>query len=300
MAETALIVNEKPGRRRRRPASTTARRGDRKGNVPRVLFVAFLLVLTLFPLYYLIVTSLKSSGESKTNLFLPPLRGVHFENWSRVVPEVAQPALNSTVIVVGAVAILLAIMAPCAYAFTWHRFPGKERLFTVAIVTMMLPSILTLVPQFILVKNLGLLNSKWAVILPCVAGSVGLSLYLLRAFFSALPDDLVEAARMDGASEMRILIQIILPLTGPALITVAVLTAAAVWNQYLWPLITLTDPAERVASVAATFFASNPYTASSVPVLMSAYLISSLPLLIIMGVLLKYFMSGATQGALKG
>lgn len=273
---------------------------DKKGNVPRVVFVFILLALTLFPLYYLVMTSLKTQGEALANPFLPPLTGLQFGNWLAVVEEVAQPALNSTIIAFGTVAGLLLIMTPCAYAFTWHRFPGKERLFTFAIITMMLPSILTFVPLYVLIRDLGLMDTKLAVILPAIAGSIGLSLFLLRAFFSALPNDLIEAARTDGATEIQILLRIVVPLSAPALITVAVLTVAGVWNQFLWPLVTLTTKTERVASVAATYFSGNPYFNSSIPLLMSAYVVSSVPLIVIMAVLLKYFMAGATQGALKG
>lgn len=273
---------------------------DLRGWWWRVAVTLSLLLMTLFPVYFLVVTSLKSKGEYSVNLMLPPLRGVMFENWLKVLPTLIQPTWNSTVIAVGSALLLLIIMTPCAYVFVWHRFPGKERLFAIAIATLLMPSVLTFVPLYIQVRDLGLLNTKWAMILPTIAGGVAVSLFLLRAFFSALPADLVEAARIDGASEIQILGRIIIPLATPGLITVAVLIISNAWNQYLWPLVALTAKSERVATVAAVFWSSDPFTNTSVPVLMSAYLLSSLPLIIILAILLKYFMAGSLGGALKG
>ena len=273
---------------------------DRRGRFARIGVSAALLAAKLFPLYYLVMSSLKSQGEFTVNQLLPPSRGVHFENWTAVWPSLAQPAVNSTVISLGTTALLLLIMAPCAYVFTWHRFPGKEKLYTFAITTMMLPSVLTFVPLYVQIRDLGLMDTKWAVILPGVAGNIGVSLFLLRAFFTALPSDLVEAARMDGAAERQILSRIILPLSVPGVMTVAVLTIAGMWNQFLWPLVTLTSSGERVANVAAAYFSSDPLAQQSPTLLMSGYLMSAVPLILMLGLLLKYFMAGAAEGSLKG
>ena len=270
------------------------------GQLIRIAVVVVLLAGALFPLYFLVVTSFKTEDEFGSNYFLPPLHGIQWDNWLKVIPTVMQPAANSTSIVFWTAGLVLLVVTPAAYAFSWHRFPGKERLFTVAIVIMMLPSVLTFVPQFILVKDLGLLDTQPAVILPFVAGNIGLGLYLLRTFFQALPVELVEAARIDGASELQVLARVVLPLSVPSLITVAVLVIVNAWNNFLWPLVTLPSESNRVASVAATFFSGNPQFGNDFPLLMAAYLVSSLPLIVIIGGLLRYFMAGATAGAVKG
>lgn len=270
------------------------------GQVVRIAIVSALLVGTLFPLYFLMITSVKSVPDFGKNYFLPPLQGIQWQNWLQVIPSTIQPAENSTSIALWTAGLVLLVVTPAAYAFSWHRFPGKEFLFTTAIVIMMLPSVLTFVPQFILVKNLGLLDTQPAVILPFVAGNIGLGLFLLRTFFKALPVELVEAARIDGASELQVLGRIILPLSVPSLITVAVLVVVGAWNNFLWPLVTLPSESNRVASVAATFFAGNPQFGTNFPLLMAAYVVSSLPLIVILGGLLRYFMAGATAGAVKG
>lgn len=262
-----------------------------------------LIAINLFGLYFLLVTSLKSVGEFARNYWLPPLHGIDWSNWTAVIPDVWRPDLNSASIVFWTVIGLLVVTTPAAYAFTWHRFPGKERLFTIAIVTILLPPILTFVPQFVLIKNLGLLDTQPAVILVYIATNSGIAIFLLRAFFRAIPVDLIEAARLDGASEMQSLFRVVLPLTVPALITVSVLTIVNVWNDFLWPLVVLPSATSRTAAVAVTFFDQpDALTRGTLnfPLLMAAYLLSSVPLIIIVGSLLKYFMRGATQsGALK-
>ena len=271
-----------------------------RGQAVRISIVFVLLTGALFPLYFLVITSLKTVVEFGENYFLPPLHGFQWDNWVSVLPGVLRPAANSTSIVLWTAGLVLLVVTPAAYVFSWHRFPGKERLFTATIVIMMLPSVLTFVPQFILVKDLGLLDTQPAVILPFVAGNIGMGLFLLRIFFQALPVELVEAARIDGASEMQVLGRIILPLSVPSLITVAVLVIVGAWNNFLWPLVTLPSQSNRVASVAATFFAGDPQYGNDLPRLMAAYVVSSLPLILILSGLLRYFMAGATAGAVKG
>lgn len=272
---------------------------SRVGSMVGALVVAVLIALNLFGLYFLIVTSMKSRFEYASNYFLPPLQGIEWSNFAKVLPIVAPSSWNSVMLAFWTVLVLLVVVTPATYVFTWHKFPGKEKLYSLAIVTIMIPSVLTFVPQFVLVNQLGLLDSQPAFVLPIVASSIGLGLFLLRAFFRALPVELIEAARIDGASEMGILIRVVIPLTVPALVTISVLTISSVWNSYLWPLLTLPSQQNWPAAVAVTFFSSDPIIGGSFPLLMAAYLVSSLPLIVILGSLLRYFMAGATQGGVK-
>ncbi len=273
---------------------------DRKGNWWRVAVVAFLVLLSLFPLYFLVSTSLKTHGETLLAPLAPPMNGLHFENWATVFPEVARAMWNSTVICAITTVLVVVFVTPAAYVFCWHRFPGKQFFYAWAVTMISMPAILTFVPQFILIKNLGLLNDRWGMILIYTAGGMAMSLMLLRSFLTSIPNEMIESARIDGASELRILAQIVAPLAGPSLITVAVMNFSGVWNAFMLPLVLLSKETERVATVAATFYGANPYFQQNVPLMMSAYLVSSAPLIITMAFLLRYFMAGATQGALKG
>lgn len=273
---------------------------DRKGNWWRVTIVAILVLLSLFPLYFLVATSLKTHGETLLSPLAPPMSGFHFENWATVLPDVAQAMWNSTVICVITTVLILVIVTPAAYVFCWHRFPGKQFLFAWAVTMISMPAILTFVPQFVMVKQMGLLNNRWGMILLYTAGGMAMSLMLLRNFLQTVPTEMIESARIDGASEIRILGQIVMPLAVPSLVTVAVMNFSGVWNAFMLPLVLLSKETERVATVAATFYGANPYFQQNVPLMMSAYLVSSAPLIITMAFLLRYFMAGATQGALKG
>ncbi|WP_375386270.1 carbohydrate ABC transporter permease [uncultured Microbacterium sp.] len=266
----------------------------------KIAIVFALLALALFPLYFMFVTSLKSKEDYTYNYFLPPLQGIQWGNWARVIPGVIAPIGNSAIVAGGAVLVVLLCAIPAAYVFAWHRFPGKERIYAATIVTIMFPAIIILVPQFVLVKEMGLLDTLPGAYLPIAAANIGVAVFLLRSFFVALPLELIEAARIDGASEMTILRRIVLPLSVPAVITVCVFVVVAAWNNFLWPLVVLPSAANRTASVAATFFAGDPTYGSSLPILMAAYMVVSLPLMLILAGLLRYFMAGQLQGAVKG
>lgn len=266
----------------------------------RGLVVFTLLGMSLFPLYFMVVTSLKSPSEFASNYFLPPLQGLEWSNWERVIPSVIQPVWNSTIVSVASVLVVLIAALPAAYVFAWHRFPGRERIYAITVATVMFPAIIILVPQFVLVKELGLLDSYPAAYLPIAAANVGVAVFLLRAFFRGIPHDLIEAARIDGATEMQILRRIVLPLSVPAIMTVCVFVLVAAWNNFLWPLVALPSEANRVASVAVTFFAGDPMFGNQLPVLIAAYLVASLPLMMMLAGLLRYFMAGQLQGAVKG
>lgn len=277
---------------------TKAKRVSASG--ARLVIVFALLAMALFPLYFMIITSLKSQAEYNENYFLPPLQGLEWSNWARVAPGVMQPIANSLIVSLASVAVVVAVALPAAYVYAWHRFPGRERIYAVTVVTVMFPAIIVLVPQFVLVKELGLLDTHAGAYLPIATTNIGVAVFLLRAFFRSIPHDLIEAARIDGASEIRILGSIVIPLSVPAIITVCVFVLVAAWNSFLWPLIVLPSEANRVASVAVTFFAGDPVFGSSLPVLVAAYLVASLPLMVMLAGLLRYFMAGQLQGAVKG
>lgn len=271
---------------------------ERAGAFSRFVVLLLLAVGTLFPLYFLIVTAFKSSTEFAGNYFLPPARPT-FDNVQAGLEVVGQFSLNSIQVTLITTAILLFVVVPAVYAFTWLKFPGASAIYTIAITTLLMPAVLTFVPQYILTRQLGLLNNQWGVILPFVATGIGLSVYLLRSFFEALPFDIIEAARIDGASELQILRRVVIPLAVPSLVTVAVVSIVAAWNAFLWPLVVISSESKRLISVAVTFLAGSN-DLPDVPALMGGYLAASLPLIVILTVLLRYFVRGLTEGAVKG
>ena len=264
----------------------------------RLAVLALICLGSLFPLYFLVVTAFKSTSEFDRNYFLPP-RTLYVDNLVAGLDIVGRFALNSVFIALMTAAIVLFVVIPAVYAFTWLRFPGKERIYAIAVSTLLVPAVLTFVPQYVLTRQLGLLDSSWGVILPFVATAIGLAVFLLRSFFSALPDQLIEAARVDGAHDLQILGSIVLPLTIPSVVTIAVVTIVTAWNAFLWPLVAITSESKRTISVAVTFLAGSG-NFPDVTTLMGGYLAASLPLILIMSVLLRFFIRGVMEGAVKG
>ena len=270
---------------------------DRKGNWWRVAVVAFLVLLSLFPLYFLVSTSLKTHGETLLAPLAPPMNGLHFENWATVFPEVARAMWNSTVICAITTVLVVVFVTPAAYVFCWHRFPGKQFFYAWAVTMISMPAILTFVPQFILIKNLGLLNDRWGMILIYTAGGMAMSLMLLRSFLTSIPNEMIESARIDGASELRILAQIVAPLAGPSLITVAVMNFSGVWNAFMLPLLVLIDKAQYTLPLGVNDI-STAYSTDYARVLAYTTL-SMIPALIFYAFAERQIIGGLTAGAVK-
>jgi multiple sugar transport system permease protein/raffinose/stachyose/melibiose transport system permease protein len=162
---------------------------------------------------------------------------------------------------------------------------------------MMLPYVLTLVPQFILIKNFGLLDTRWALILPYISGGVVFAIFVLRSFFSTLPQELFEAAYIDGASELQVFWRLALPLIRPAVGTVAILQILGTWNDYIWPSVVLLSDQLFTMPIGLVAFQGH-HTTEWGP-LMAGYTLASLPLVILFALTTRTFIEGLTQGGLK-
>ncbi|MFT4123330.1 MAG: carbohydrate ABC transporter permease [Microbacteriaceae bacterium] len=265
----------------------------------RNLILIVMLLGALFPLYFLLVTSLKTQGGFQTDYFGLPIGDLELGNLVLAWGQVA-PYLWNSFKIAGATALLvLLVVVPAAYVFSWHRFPGKERIFALMLSSLMVPAVLTIIPSYVLTRQLHLLDNAWGVIIPGVAGNVAVSVYLLRTFFQAQPVDLIEAARIDGASESRVLRSVVLPLAVPSMTTVAVLVFTGMWNGYLWPLTIISTTSKQVAAVEVTQLSGDPLL-STTPALMAGYVIVMIPLLLVFAFLLRFFVRGVTAGAVKG
>jgi ABC-type glycerol-3-phosphate transport system permease component len=213
--------------------------------------------------------------------------------------EVLRPyMLNSLV-----VSLLTAIGVCClgsstAYILARYRFMGSKAVFMVFLATMMVPGVLTLVPSFLLVKELGLLNTYWAMILPYMAAGQVFAIFVFKSFFEGLPEDLFESARIDGAGHLGIYFNIVLPLAKPAFSIVIIMNVLGTWNNFLWPFITNTDGSHHVIA-SGLFVMARSVNAENYSTMFSAYAISSIPLLILFVYATKPFIRGVTQGALK-
>ena len=205
--------------------------------------------------------------------------------------------LNSSLVAVITVLLGLFFDALAGFAFAKYRFPGRNGLFVIVLATLMIPSQITLIPSYIILSKLGLVNTLTGIIISAVVSAFGI--FLMRQYIrDAIPDELIEAARIDGHSEISIFFRIILPLARPALGALAIFRFLASWNNYLWPLIVLNDPAKFTLPVGIAML-QGAYGTPIWGLQMAGALLATLPVLILFLFFQRYFISGISLGAVK-
>jgi multiple sugar transport system permease protein len=207
-----------------------------------------------------------------------------------------QAFANSAIVAVLTTLGNLAFCSLLGYALAKLRFPGKRALFLVVLGTLMVPSMVTFVPQFVMVSNLGLVNSYGGLILPFLATPFGV--FLMRQYLLSIPDELIEAARVDGAGELRIFARIVLPLCGPALATLTILTFLSSWNNFLWPLVVATTEDKYTLPVALALYSVGQNRIDFGLVLAGAVAVL-LPVVIVFVLLQRHFLRGIATTGLK-
>lgn len=264
--------------------------------IPNIVVLSVLAAMTLYPLAFMAITSFKSLDQYNAQFWLPtwPL---HLENYTSAWAAIAPYMLNSIIVTAASTVGVVALSVFTAYAFARFDFPGREFFYYLVIFLLMVPAVLTLVPSFLLVKSLGLMDTRWALILPYIAGGQVLAIFIMRSFFAGLPEELFEAARIDGAGELRVLWHIGIPLTKPILITIALLQILSSWNDYLWPFLVIQSNSLKTLVVGLVTFQGRFFTDWGP--LMAGYTLASLPLLILFFLGMRAFMEGLTQGGLK-
>lgn len=212
---------------------------------------------------------------------------------------VLRPYMRNTCWVVGCVAAGVFVLGTAA-AFVLSRFsfPGRRLVFYYFLSTMMFPSVLTLVPSFLLIKRLGLLNSYSALILPMVAGGQVFAIFVFKSFFDGLSQDLFDAAKIDGAGLFGSYWHLLLPLSQPVIAVVMIMNILSTWNSFLWPFIVNTDPRYHIVA-SGLYIMSASESASNPGVLFAAYVITSIPLLVLFACATRPFLQGMTSGAFK-
>ncbi|HZD10549.1 MAG TPA: carbohydrate ABC transporter permease [Candidatus Binatia bacterium] len=292
-----IELDAKRGKKRQAPGSFWRPRHVHGARSYLVLLLFALIFLT--PFYWMVATALKSEVQ----LFALPPAWVPsppiFENFARVFQEVpfGRFVVNSAILVFWNVIGQLISTTLIAYGFARLRFPGRSVLFLILLGTLMVPDQVTLVPQFILFAKLGWVNTFLPLILPAFTGSPFL-IFLMRQYMMTIPLDLDEAATIDGASRLQILRYIIVPLCSPALVLVAVFTFTWVWNDFMGPLIYLTDPAKFTVSLGLGFFHGARET--SWHLLMAASLMSMIPPVVLFLIAQRRLLGGLAAAGLKG
>ncbi len=272
-----------------------------RNNLPGLALRLVLLagaIWALFPFVWMVFTSLKSYIEaSAAQTFLPThwLFSNYILAWNQV-GIFPRYFANSIFIATSTVLGVLFTSALAAYAFARMEFPGRNVLFIILLATMMVPFEVTLVPNFIVVSDLGWINRYEALIIPWMGSAF--SVFLLRQFFRSIPQDLYDAAVMDGASNLRFLLSIVLPLSRPALITSALFTFLGSWNALMWPLLVTNSPEMRPIQVGIAAFITNAGT--QVQLLLAAVTISVVPVILLYLVLQRWFIEGIATVGIRG
>jgi multiple sugar transport system permease protein len=253
--------------------------------------------LSLVPLLWMLSASFMATGEAST--FPPALLPhhptlAHYEDlFGRLA--LGRYALNSAFVAVVTTAGALMINASAGYAFAKLRFRGRDRTFRVLAAGLAIPVQVAMLPLFLLIKSLGLVNNYGGVIIPGLSSIFGI--FLVRQYALAIPDDLLDAARIDGASEFRVFRSIVLPTIRPVLATLALWTFLATWNDFMWPLIVLSDDRKYTLPVALAGLVGEH--AQDVELMMAGAVITVLPVLILFLMLQRYFVEGVTEGSVK-
>jgi ABC-type glycerol-3-phosphate transport system permease component len=299
MADTARIRESLTTEAARQEAGFRLRPG-------RILLYAVLIlgaVLAITPFFWMISTSLMTLGETINRQWLPkvPQFQNYVEAWTDA--EFDRYFLNSVVITAVTIAGLLTTSVLAGYAFGRIKFFGREVIFGLLLSTMMIPESVTMIPNFLMIRGEVLplpggswLNSLPALTVPFMANAF--SIFLLRQFFVKIPDELWDAARMDGAGHLRFLIQVVLPISKAPLLTVVLFSFIGSWNAFLWPLLVTTTPRWRPLMVGLWTFVSEygPQT----HMLMAAAVITVIPILLLYFVTQKQFTEGIATTGLKG
>jgi multiple sugar transport system permease protein len=266
------------------------------------LLLTILALVAITPFFWMVTSSLKTVTETST--YPPPILPAvpQWHDYADVVNTVPMltffrnTAFYSTMVTIGQ----LLFCSTAAFAFARLRFPGREGLFLIYLATLMIPTAVTLVPSFILMKWFHWLDTIWVMTVPGMFGSA-FGTFLLRQFMLGIPRDLDEAATIDGAGLFRIYWQVILPLTGSALTVLAVLTIMTVWNDFTWPLVMINSQSVMTLTLGLAVFATGGTEEfTNVPLLMAAATMTVAPLILIFFFAQRYFVRGVALTGFGG
>lgn len=263
------------------------------------LFLAIAIFTMLIPYYWMLITSIKPQEEIQTyppkfyvqNPTLEPYRDLF-----RLVP-MGRYLLNTLFMCVSVVIFKVLACSLAGYAFAKHKFWGRDFIFMLFLASLMIPWQVNIIPGFIIVKNLGWLNTFKGLIIPTMGwGAFGI--FLNRQFIYSIPDDLIDAAKIDGCTEFRIYISVILPLIKPVLATLAIFTFIQQWNNLVWPMVIINSRMMKTVPLALAVLSSQ--TSSNFGMLMAGAVVATTPMLVVFLMFQKYIIKGIALTGLKG
>jgi multiple sugar transport system permease protein len=273
----------------------------RRQRFERVLLYTLLVIgalLALLPMLWMLSASVMPAGEASTfpPHFLPSRVTLEHYNALFTRLSLGRYLFNSALIAIVVTGLSLAVNSMAGYAFAKLRFRGRDRLFRALSAGLVLPVQVSMLPLFLLLKNLGLINTYWGVIIPGLASIFGI--FLVRQYALSIPDEMLDAARVDGASEFRIFRSIVVPGILPILATLAIWTFLATWNDFMWPLIVLSDESRYTLPVALANLSGEHV--QDTELMMAGSVITVIPVMLVFLFLQRYYIQGVMAGSVKG
>lgn len=278
-------------------STTSIRRQARTVRWVNSAILLLISIATVYPFVWMILTSLRESNSVFGGPFVPE----HFtvEAYSRVLEFTGFMGhyWNSIWMTAVTCALVLALSTLCGYAFAKLRFPFKNALYIVLLATLMMPGTALIIPVYLQLRSFGLLDSQFGLILVYASGAAPFSMFLMRAFFESLPDELVHAARVDGAGELSVFLRIVLPLARPGIATVLIFQFLSTWNEFLMANTILQTP-DKLPLQPVLFSLQGEYS-TDWTTLSAGLTLSAIPVILVYVFLQKQFIAGMTLGAVK-
>lgn len=266
-----------------------------------VVLLTLWALMVLFPFYWMVLTSVKSysayNSEYIPKFFtlFPTLQ--NYTDAFRTVP-LGNYFVNTIVFTAATTAIMLVVIVPAAFAFARLEFRGKNLAFTLFLSLMMIPNELVVITNFQTITNWGMRNTFWGLILPSVTSVF--YIYLLKENFEQIPDELYKAAKVDGTSDMKYLLKVMIPICRPTIITIIILKVIECWNSYVWPRLITDNPSYFLVSNGIQEIRENGFGRENIPAMMAAVVVISVPLIILFLIFHKKIMAGVSRGGTKG
>ena len=258
-------------------------------------------VLVLFPFYWMVLTSVKSYSAYNSE-WIPKLYTLAptLQNYADAFTQVPLGGyfLNSIIFTLATTAIMLVVSVLAAFGFSRLDFPGRDLAFTLFLSLMMIPSELVVITNFVTITNLDLRNTFTGLILPSVTSVF--YIYLLKENFAQIPDELYYAAKVDGTSDLKYLLKVMIPICKPTIVTVTILKVIECWNSYVWPRLITDDKSYFLVSNGIQEIRENGFGRENIPAMMAAVVVISVPLILLFLIFRKKIMAGVAQGGTKG
>ena len=264
------------------------------------LFMLIAFLISVYPLIWVVLQSFKTETEFLESIWTIP-SSLNFSNYAKAWNEAGMSRyfMNSVIVTVATTAVNLVFVTCAGYAFAKLKFVGKEIFYYMIIFNLLIPTAIILLPMFTLINKIKLVNTLPALVFPYFQGFAPMGLIICRNYFADLPDELMEAGKLDGCGNLAVFLRIMLPLSRPIIATMTILSAMQVWNEYLWALTSITKESKYTLSVGVALFNKKTETVGYTPVF-AALSISAIVIVAVYLCMQKHFVKSIAAGAVKG